>query len=101
MRSPIRFAGLMLCLVLSSAGFAQDVAPDASAIWQKVRADLFAGMPISSDDGVIALDTPKRAEDAAVVPLAVRARLPQSEKSYVEKLWLIVDNNPSPIAAVF
>jgi sulfur-oxidizing protein SoxY len=100
MRSLTRYAGLVLWLALSSAGLAQDAGPEASVIWQQVRADLFAGQPIASDD-IIALDTPKRAEDAAIVPLAVRARSPQSEKNCIEKLWLIVDNNPSPIAAVF
>ena len=100
MLSLTRYAAPALWLAFSFACLAQDAGPEASAIWQKVRADLFAGQPIASDD-VIALDTPKRAEDAAIVPLAIRARSPQSEKSYIEKLWLIVDNNPSPIAAVF
>jgi len=100
MLSLTRYASSVLLLAFSFACPAQDAGPDASAIWQKVRADLFAEQPIASDD-IIALDTPKRAEDAAIVPLAVRARLPQSEKNYIEKLWLIIDNNPSPIAAVF
>jgi sulfur-oxidizing protein SoxY len=100
MLSLTRYAAPALSLAFSFACLAQDAGPEASATWQRVRVDLFAGQPIASDD-VIALDTPKRAEDAAIVPLAIRARSPQSEKSYIEKLWLIVDNNPSPIAAVF
>ena len=93
--------GLAVSLALSSAAWAQDVSPDASPMWEKVRADLFSGQPIGSGDNVIVLETPKRAEDAAVVPIAIRARFPQAENRYVEKLWLIVDNNPSPIAAIF
>jgi sulfur-oxidizing protein SoxY len=76
--------------------------PEASEIWQKVRASLFESRPITNvGDEVLALDAPVRAEDAAVVPIAMRARLPHTAASYVSKLYLIIDNNPSPIAAIF
>lgn len=76
--------------------------PEASAIWQKVRVSLFAARPISqAADAVITLDAPSRAEDAAVVPIAVRTRFAQSPARWVDKLYLIIDNNPSPIAAIF
>jgi sulfur-oxidizing protein SoxY len=94
-------AGIAVGLTLAGAGWAQDVSPEASPIWQKVREDLFAGMPIKSGDNVIVLETPKRAEDAAVVPIAIRAQFPQAANRYIEKVWLIIDNNPSPIAAIF
>jgi sulfur-oxidizing protein SoxY len=90
-----------LWLALAGASVAQTPDPDASAVWQKVRADLFAGKPIGSAESVLVLDTPKRAEDAAVVPVAIRAQFPQAPSRYIDTLWLIVDNNPSPIAAVF
>ena len=96
-----RYAALVLGLAMSVAALAQDVDPEASAVWQKVRADLFSGSPIAGANDVLVLDTPKRAEDAAVVPLAVHAQFSQSQGRYIEKLWLIIDNNPSPIAAVF
>ncbi len=88
-------------LILPVAAWAQDIDPETSVIWQKVRGDLFSGMPLETGGGVIALETPKRAEDAAVVPIAIRARFPQEEHRYIEKLWLVIDNNPSPIAAIF
>jgi sulfur-oxidizing protein SoxY len=94
-------ASIALWLALWGAAWAQNVDPEASAIWQKVRADLFSGMPIGTDDNVVVLETPKRAEDAAVVPIAIRAQFPQAQNRYIEKLWLVIDNNPSPIAAVF
>jgi sulfur-oxidizing protein SoxY len=93
-------AGTAVWLALSGAGWAQDVAPEASPVWQKVREDLFPGKPIGSGDNVIVLETPKRAEDAAVVPIAIRAQFPQADNRSIEKLWLIIDNNPSPIAAI-
>lgn len=75
--------------------------PEASEIWQKVRGVLFGTRPIATADGVLELDAPVRAEDAAIVPIALRTRFPQSASRYVDKLWLVIDNNPSPIAAIF
>lgn len=94
-------AGVILWLAIAGAGVAQDIDPEASPIWHKVRADLFGDAPIVSADNVLVLQSPKRAEDAAIVPIAIRALRPQTPDRYVETLWLIVDNNPSPIAAVF
>ncbi len=76
--------------------------PEASPVWQKVRASLFQARPIStSSDDVISLDVPVRAEDAAIVPIAIKTRFPQTPTRYVDKVYLIIDNNPSPISAVF
>ena len=76
--------------------------PEASEIWHKVRASLFESRPITNvGDDTLLLDAPVRAEDAAVVPIAMRARLPHTASSYIDKLYLIIDNNPSPISAIF
>ena len=74
--------------------------PEASETWQKVRASLFANRQIDSTSKVVTLETPNRAEDAAIVPVAVRVAFPQSPDRYVQRLWLVVDNNPSPISAI-
>jgi len=92
---------LAACIAAAGIAHGQDVDPEASAIWQKVRADLFAAKPIAPGDGVVALEVPARAQDGAVVPLTIRALFPQSAERSIDKVWLIVDNNPSPIAAVF
>jgi sulfur-oxidizing protein SoxY len=101
MQSRILCLILALWLAMPAAGRAQDSDPEASVIWQKLRADLFEGASIAPGDSVITLETPKRAEDAAIVPVAIRAQFPQTSDRYIQKLWLIIDNNPSPIAAVF
>lgn len=69
--------------------------------WRKVRASLFGERPIAEDDSVVMLEAPARAEDAAVVPIAIRAQFEQKPERYVRKLTLVIDNNPSPLAAVF
>ena len=76
--------------------------PEANEIWKKVRTSLFAARPIVNvGDDVLLLETPNRAEDAAIVPISIKVRAPQDAKQYVSKLYLLIDNNPSPIAAVF
>ena len=96
-------AAVLACMAwaASAPAWAADPDPESSAIWHKVRADLFAERPIAAGDGVIALEAPARAADAAVVPVAIRAAFPQSGTRSIERVWLVVDNNPSPIAAVF
>jgi sulfur-oxidizing protein SoxY len=76
--------------------------PEGSPVWQKVRASLFQSRPIAAaTDDVISLEVPVRAEDAAIVPIAIRTRFPQTSARFVDKVYLIIDNNPSPISAVF
>ena len=95
-----------LCVIIAlgiAAGSAQgqDVSPADSVVWKKVHASVFGNAALEAADNVVALDTPKRAEDAAIVPLAIRSQFPQTKERYIETIWLIIDNNPSPIAAVF
>ena len=76
--------------------------PNQSEIWNKVHASLFQGVRFETNaEQVIALETPERAEDASVVPIAIRARFAQSPERRIDKVWLIVDGNPSPLAAEF
>ena len=70
--------------------------------WSKIRPGLFKDRAIAEDNGqTIELVTPVRAEDGAVVPIAIRTRLAQNPGRYARRLYLIIDNNPAPLAAVF
>lgn len=78
--------------------------PQASPaeLWPGMRHSLFAQRPIAEDaEDVIRLEAPKRAEDAATVPVAVHAQLASNDGRRIRKLYLLVDNNPSPLAGVF
>ena len=71
-------------------------------MWQQLRTSLFQQRPIATgDDAQIGLEAPVRAEDAAIVPISVSTRFEQTPERYVRKLWLVIDNNPSPIAGIF
>ena len=76
--------------------------PQTSPIWLKLRASLFAGRSIApAPAGMLTLEAPTRAIDAAVVPIAIRTRWPHEPARFVAKLYLIIDANPSPISAIF
>ena len=76
--------------------------PEASPRWQQVRAGLFKGRTLNNNAGdVITLDAPARAEDAAIVPIVIRARFEQRPERYIKQVHLIIDNNPSPVSAIF
>ena len=95
------------CLLLACAAFtpgasAADPDPQTSPIWNKVRLSLFQARPISTDaDAIIELEAPARAEDAATVPIAIKTRVAQTPERYIDKVYLIIDQNPSPVAAIF
>jgi len=101
------FALIAAVLLMAVAGpaAAQIKSPDdpaSNAIWAKVRASLFAERPIIDNAGdVLELDAPLRAEDAAIVPVAIRTRITQSPQRYIDAVYLVIDNNPSPISAIF
>lgn len=70
--------------------------------WTKLQASLFRGRTIQpGGNELIELSAPARADDAAVVPVAVRARFEQTPQRYIKRLYLIVDKNPAPLAATF
>jgi sulfur-oxidizing protein SoxY len=76
--------------------------PQASPIWQKVQASLFEGRAVQpAPAGLLTLEVPARATDAALVPVVIRARLPAGSAQQVTRLILIIDANPSPISAIF
>ncbi len=94
---------LVLLLHISSARSAEDLEGENSEVWQKVKSSFFRDHAIQPDlnGEILTLRAPHRAQDAATVPVTISTRLPPSAQRYVEKLYLIIDKNPSPIAGIF
>ncbi|MDF1585457.1 quinoprotein dehydrogenase-associated SoxYZ-like carrier [Marinimicrococcus flavescens] len=86
-------------LVAAMAGLAG--AARAADPWPDIKEALFGHRPIADGGAVIALDAPERALDAAVVPMTIRALLPQTEARWIKTVHLVIDENPAPLAAVF
>ena len=73
---------------------------DSSKQWEHLRGQLFGARPIASGaDSVMQLVVPLRAAYGASVPVKIITRVPQTPERYLKRLTLLVDKNPSPIAA--
>lgn len=95
---------LLVPLLLPVNGAAADGAPQpqANPVWLKLRPSLFKTARIGDNGNeFITLTAPDRAEDAAVVPISIKTTFAQSPTRYIKTLYLILDNNPAPVAAVF
>jgi sulfur-oxidizing protein SoxY len=95
---------LAFLLAASAVAHAADGPPDPNQvdIWLLVRNSLFGDRAIVEDTGeVVSLRAPARAQDASTVPIAISTRTGQTAERYVSKLYLIIDQNPSPVAAIF
>src|SRR5476649_514291 len=73
----------------------------ASESWPSLAAQVFDNRPILDGSALMAIDAPYRAEDAAMVPISIRALGPAGEARRIESLTLLIDENPSPLAATF
>ncbi len=93
----------MLAIFLVTASFpllAEDQSP--VDVWQSViRPQFFKGVEIKEGESVIELTAPYRAEDAAIVPITIHSKIPQSPDLYVKNIWLVIDKNPQPMSGVF
>ena len=74
---------------------------DKNIIWNSLRQSHFGDRAIKDGAGVIGLEAPKRAEDSAIVPITIKDLLPPDSEVRIDKVWLVIDNNPVPMSAIF
>jgi sulfur-oxidizing protein SoxY len=75
--------------------------PDAYDPWPGLVQDIFSNRPMIDGGGIIAVEMPYRAEDAAIVPVTLRVKLPPTDSRRVVAITLVIDQNPAPMAARF
>jgi sulfur-oxidizing protein SoxY len=75
--------------------------PDTYDPWPGLVQDIFNNRPINDGAGVIAIEMPSRAEDAAIVPVTLRVMLSPADSRHVTAVTLVIDQNPAPMAARF
>jgi sulfur-oxidizing protein SoxY len=75
--------------------------PDPYDPWPGLVQDIFGNRPMNDGVGVIAIEMPYRAEDAAIVPVTLRPKLPSGDTRRVLAITLVIDQNPAPMAARF
>lgn len=68
--------------------------------WERLHQRMFPGRPLIQGQGMVQVIAPLRAAYGASVPVKVVSTLAQRPELYVRKLYLIVDKNPSPVAAM-
>jgi sulfur-oxidizing protein SoxY len=85
-------AASLLALAVPHARAEEDV-------WPSLKQATFGDRVIAAEDGMVALDAPVTAEDAALVPITVR--VPPEVKQALKSMTLIIDKNPSPVVATF
>ncbi len=93
---------LLAALAIGAAGRgAAAQVPAQEDPWPSLAAQIFAGRPLQDGGGILAIDAPYRAEDAALVPLGLHCLLPADDQRHIRSITLVIDGNPSPLAAVF
>ena len=87
---------------LSVPAWAEEDEAARATRWQDLKHALFGERQVVEGSGVITLDAPVRAMDAATVPVSIT--LPSAAEQMSGKIaavWLVVDGNPSPLAGTF
>jgi sulfur-oxidizing protein SoxY len=69
--------------------------------WPELARDIFNGRQLADGGNLVTLEMPYRAEDAAIVPVTLRANLPAGDTRAVKAITLVIDQNPAPVAATF
>ena len=108
-RTPSIVPGVVSALLglamLAAPAAAQSVVQPANAatdeVWAGLLTDVFADRPMQDGTGILTLEAPVRAEDAAIVPMTITTSLPAGDTRTIRKITLVIDQNPAPVAAEF
>ena len=103
-----RFAGrlfacnLLPCTLVGFPGVAgaQQTMASSDKIWAGLKGDVFGDRAILADTGLVRIEAPKRAQDAALVPVDIYID-PAKAPDGVKSVTMIIDVNPAPVAATF
>jgi sulfur-oxidizing protein SoxY len=95
MRSMILALGFLALAALPAHADEDDVA--RAARWDALKHTMFGNRPVEDGAGVVQLDAPPRALDAALVPVTVTL----TDEKPLKALYLLIDDNPSPLAGTF
>jgi len=83
----------LTAVVVSGAAHAED-----DERWNGLQSSFFGDRTINTDTNLISMKAPKRAHDAAVVPIVINAL---DDATVIKNVHLIVDKNPLPLAGIF
>jgi len=90
-----------LFFVMAGTSIPAGAEGDDEARWTELREMVFGDREILDGSSIVELEAPNRAYDAAIVPVTIKALIPQTAELYIKTITLIVDKNPVPVAGVF
>ena len=99
--SPLWMRTAAVCAAIAALGIGAPTPVRADSAEASILNEVFKGRPVEDGNGLIAIDMPARAEDAAIVPVTMRSTLAPGDARTVRAFTLIVDQNPAPVAATF
>ncbi len=88
---------LLLAVLPRAAGAQEQDDATRAARWKALSRAIFPGRALRDGGGVVQLEAPPRALDAALVPVSLD--FPGGKP--IKSVYLIIDDNPSPLAAHF
>jgi sulfur-oxidizing protein SoxY len=94
----VPLAVFLLAATLSPAAAEMDEAARAER-WADLRHAIFGEHSVNDGNALLHIDAPERADNAALVPVGVHIDAPLAAD--VRTLYLVIDDNPSPLAATF
>jgi len=95
---------LLISLSLSFFTNASYAATPSEPLWSTLKAAYFGDRAASIRENatdLLSIEAPKRAEDAAIVPISVKSLVPQTADKYIKNIHIVIDNNPEPYSANF
>ncbi len=99
MRTLISALALASAIILPVRAEEDDAA--RAARWQELQHTMFGDRQVQPGTGLITLEAPPRALDAALVPVTITLAEGSPEIAKVRALYLLIDDNPSPLAGTF
>lgn len=84
-------------LLIAGAVQAEETDADRAKRWKDLEQAVFADRPVLDGTKLLSIEAPDRALDAALVPVGVKIMA----KTPMKGLYVVVDDNPVPLAAHF
>lgn len=97
---------VLVAIVLASAllgvapALAQQTTSSSDKLFDSFKSDVFGDRPMLLDTGLVRIEAPKRAQDAALVPVDIFID-PAKAPDGIKAVTMIIDANPAPVAATF
>jgi sulfur-oxidizing protein SoxY len=99
MRPSARIMSACLGVATLAVGLLESGAASAGASWDGIKAEVYGSRALLDGSSVIKFTAPYRPDNVMAVPLAADVHLPKGQS--IKSVSFIVDENPSPVAAVF